>query len=510
MSIISIVGLRSGLRARRKTNHRAGVPVSALRRPYRETAIVGLGWAAMSILFLPAATSFQVAVVMIVAAGMMAGGAFCISPLPRAASMFVCLITLGTVVGLFVRGLGIWEVTLTALLASYATFMVRSTYWNFGMHLESWLQKFKLAEQAETLADQKEVISVLLKDFEASSSDYLWQTDIDGQFVAVSDQMAGLFGLSAETLSRLRIDDLLDPSDTQTPDIVTEIKTKLAERTGFSDRLISPRIKGENRWWNVSGKPVYRADKFNGFRGVISDVTEARIADARIAYLAHYDALTDLPNRAKFNETLERCLYRQQTTQKGFCMLTVDLDFFKLVNDEHGHDVGDRTLRRAADIMKNHVGDRGLVARTGGDEFSILLTDFSSRREVMALCDALLEDLDEPVEVAGHVLKIGASIGGAFCPDDADKASNLLKFSDLALYRAKTEGRANACYFEAAMDVEAQARRQLEQDLRHALRDGQFVLRYQPLIDTVTGKLKSCEALLRWQHPKRGLVSPDE
>ncbi|MEL7130127.1 MAG: EAL domain-containing protein, partial [Pseudomonadota bacterium] len=276
------------------------------------------------------------------------------------------------------------------------------------------------------------------------------------------------------------------------------------------DRLISPRIKGENRWWNVSGKPVYRADKFNGFRGVISDVTEARIADARIAYLAHYDALTDLPNRAKFNETLERCLYRQQTTQKGFCMLTVDLDFFKLVNDEHGHDVGDRTLRRAADIMKNHVGDRGLVARTGGDEFSILLTDFSSRREVMALCDALLEDLDEPVEVAGHVLKIGASIGGAFCPDDADTASNLLKFSDLALYRAKTEGRANACYFEAAMDVEAQARRQLEQDLRHALRDGQFVLRYQPLIDTVTGKLKSCEALLRWQHPKRGLVSPDE
>lgn len=241
---------------------------------------------------------------------------------------------------------------------------------------------------------------------------------------------------------------------------------------------------------------------------IVEDITERRKVEARIEHMARFDALTGLPNRTTFVERFERILERAAETPRA--VLFVDLDEFKQVNDTLGHPCGDALLCEVAARLRSSVRTTDIVARFGGDEFVVLQTHCENREDAAALAQRIVEDLSEAYEIEGHQIVIGASIGIAMTPQDGSNVDNLLKSADIALYRAKGDGRGVWRFFETEMDVMAQARRKLEMDLREALANNSFDVHYQPIVDVRTGKASFCEALVRWNHPQRGMISPAE
>ncbi|CAH2602437.1 EAL domain-containing protein [Rhodovastum atsumiense] len=255
------------------------------------------------------------------------------------------------------------------------------------------------------------------------------------------------------------------------------------------------------RWeYDETGQPL-------GALGVIIDVTERREAEAHIAHLARHDPLTGLPNRALFHERLQEALARAQRGE-GFAVLLIDLDRFKEVNDTLGHPVGDALLRAVTGRLLAELRETDTLARLGGDEFAIIQSDVAQPKATLPLARRLVEMLGHPFELDGHQVVIGSSIGIALAPVDGRDADRLVKAADLALYRAKEEGRGRWRFFEPGMDAHMQRRRALELDLRRALQAGEFALFYQPVVDAASRRISGLEALLRWQHPGRGLVLP--
>jgi diguanylate cyclase (GGDEF)-like protein len=232
--------------------------------------------------------------------------------------------------------------------------------------------------------------------------------------------------------------------------------------------------------------------------------------EKRITQLAFNDSLTGLPNRAFFRQHLDLELKQaERRGGRGLALLCVDLDNFKSVNDTLGHPAGDELLRAVAGRLGASVGD-AMVARLGGDEFTIILSHRDAHEAAGAVAGRLIAALAEPFEIRGHELTVGASVGIAMAPGDAADADTLLKHADLALYQAKGEGGGTYRFFESEMNARAQARHQLEADLRRAIGHGEFELYFQPLFDLETNRIGSFEALIRWNHPSRGLVAPDE
>jgi diguanylate cyclase (GGDEF)-like protein len=239
------------------------------------------------------------------------------------------------------------------------------------------------------------------------------------------------------------------------------------------------------------------------------DITERRRTQDKISHMARHDALTDLPNRNLFYEKIEELLSR--APQEGtFTVLSLDLDRFKSVNDTLGHPIGDKLLQAAAGRMRDCVRKTDVVARLGGDEFAILQPTLNQPTDATLLATRLIDAVGAPYQLDGHQVIVGISVGVAIAPADGTKPDQLMKNADLALYRCKADGGQTYRFFEADMDARMQERRALELDLRKALANGEFTLNYQPIVNIKTGKIISCEALIRWDQPKRGWVPPLE
>jgi len=223
--------------------------------------------------------------------------------------------------------------------------------------------------------------------------------------------------------------------------------------------------------------------------------------------MAHHDALTDLPNRLLFHERLNELLARVRRQGESLAVHCIDLDHFKSVNDTLGHPIGDELLKAVAQRLGQCLRDTDTVARLGGDEFAIVQFPLATPDDAGKLATTLIEVVSKPYEVRGHDFVVGASIGIALAPGD-DTADVLLRNADMALYRAKAEGRGAAHFFEPEMDRRIQARRMLELDLRKAFANGEFELFYQPLVNLHTNAVTGFEALLRWRHPERGMIAP--
>jgi diguanylate cyclase (GGDEF)-like protein len=246
-----------------------------------------------------------------------------------------------------------------------------------------------------------------------------------------------------------------------------------------------------------------------GWVAVHEDVTERRQSEARIAHLARHDQLTDLPNRVFFREELDDAVHHLRRG-RHFAVHCLDLDRFKGVNDSLGHPVGDALLRAVGDRLRNCVQTSDFVARLGGDEFAVIQVGVGRPEDCSNLASRIIDTISEPYSIDGHQVIVGASVGIALAPADGTSADQLLKNADLAMYRAKAEGRGAYRLFEPEMDALIQARRALELDLRHALSSNQLQLYYQPLVDTKLGAVTGLEALLRWFHPRLGEIPPSE
>ncbi|SHG17389.1 putative bifunctional diguanylate cyclase/phosphodiesterase [Bradyrhizobium erythrophlei] len=240
---------------------------------------------------------------------------------------------------------------------------------------------------------------------------------------------------------------------------------------------------------------------------LLEDITERRNAEARITHLARYDELTALPNRLNFRDEIERLLAVPREAEQLSALLFIDLDQFKQVNDTLGHPCGDQLLCAVADRLRNILRPEDFVARFGGDEFVVFQQNIKSNEDAANLARRIVDHLSERYKIDNHLVEIGASVGIAMTSPHVS-ADTLLKNADMALYRAKADGRGTYCFFRDEMAQTVEARRILELDLRKALAHEEFELFYQPLVNLKSGRIATCEALLRWNHPVRGTVSP--
>ncbi len=241
---------------------------------------------------------------------------------------------------------------------------------------------------------------------------------------------------------------------------------------------------------------------------ILEDVTERKRAQERIAHLARYDELTGLANRSQFRERINGMLTAVSKRDNHVTVHLIDLDRFKSVNDTLGHPIGDKLLKEVASRLSAVIGPADMITRFGGDEFVVLQPATVHRQDAKWLAERLAKALGDPFDIDGHRIDIGASIGIAMAPMDGVDADELLKKADMALYEAKNGGGGNHCFFACEMEEAVQVRRALELDLREALASQQFHLHFQPLVDLRTGRVTTCEALLRWMHPVRGNVPP--
>jgi diguanylate cyclase (GGDEF)-like protein len=285
----------------------------------------------------------------------------------------------------------------------------------------------------------------------------------------------------------------------------------------YCHRIIESVAKGEPFAWVVEasdGRFVHvlnRPIASGGWVATHEDVTERWRSEARIAHMARHDALTDLPNRVLFMEKMDESLARLTAAGTRFSVFIFDLDLFKAVNDSLGHPIGDLLLKSVAARLTELVGEPDTVGRLGGDEFAILqVVKHDARSEAAALAHRLITAIGTPYEIEGHPVVIGISLGIAVAPEDGTESSALLKHADLALYRAKSDGRNCFRFYESEMDAAVQLRRALEIDLRNGLARGEFELHYQTVMSAVTREPCGAEALVRWRHPRRGLIGPDQ
>jgi len=331
----------------------------------------------------------------------------------------------------------------------------------------------------------------------------------DSRYVLLNRAGEEYYGMPREQMLGKTPEQIFPPDVAR---VVSEQDRRVAD-TGapmlLEGHLLEIGVKGHDRLVNSrkllvrdgNGAPQYLV-------GVIEDVTERITNEARISHLAHHDALTDLPNRSAFNAALDERLERAQEASTGFAVLSLDLDRFKEVNDVFGHPVGDMLMRAAAERLAAEA-DGAFVARIGGDEFMILMPDGVCREEVLALGERLVEAIGRELEVDDYLSHVGLSIGIALYPDDGGDAATLLANADSALYRAKREGRGRVCFFESEMDRELRDRRLLLHDLRQAVEQNQLLVYFQPQA-RMDGEVIGFEALVRWDHPTRGFVPPDQ
>jgi diguanylate cyclase (GGDEF)-like protein len=349
-----------------------------------------------------------------------------------------------------------------------------------------------------------------IADFVAAASDLLWETDAQLRLVS------GLNSQSMETQEdgvSKQIRDKTVSEIFELSSIDDSIKSAhmadLTARRPFRGFTISmPGPDGKLVWLETSGNPMFdKNGKFLGYRGTSKDVTQRKEDEARIAFMARHDLLTNLPNRAILRERIDEEFVRA-ARGGSFAVLCLDLDDFKIVNDTLGHSAGDRLLQAVAVRLASCARAIDMVARQGGDEFTIIQTELERPEDADRFAQRIVTTISEPYDLDGSQVVIGVSIGVAVAPGDGSQSEQLLKNADIALYRAKSEDRGSYSFFEAGMDARLQARRALEAELRTAIRTGQFELFYQPLFDLQSEEITCLEALLRWRHPVRGIIAP--
>ncbi len=348
---------------------------------------------------------------------------------------------------------------------------------------------------------------MLLRDFEQSGQGWFWSTDRDGKITYISEAVAKALGTSVETLLGVQLQGLfvLERNDGDTGRTLPLV---LATRKTFTEVEVRAAVD-EEVWWAISGRPqLDAAGDFAGYFGNGKDVTVTRRSQHDASRLAMYDSLTGLANRHRMGTRLTATLTAYKAAKRCCALFMIDLDRFKQVNDTLGHPAGDELLKQVALRLKPALPENAEIGRLGGDEFQVMLPDIDDRGRLGEIARKVIDSLSQPYSVAGSRCVIGASVGVAIAPYDGVESEELVRSADLALYAAKGGGRGQFRFYSSELHREAERRRQIEEDLRDALARDQIGLKYQPIIDVTSNKVVGLEALMRWNHPEMGEISP--
>ncbi len=421
--------------------------------------------------------------------GMMGAGTMSYRTVYRASVAYLLAAAPGCLVGLAVIGTGPALASIGLLLCYIGVLLS-----NNRISARSFAESH---EHGRALESSSETIQLLLNDFAEQGSDWLIELGLGGRILNPCARLAEAAQRPIETLMGKRLPMLLDAGRA-----TDELDDHLAEGRPFRQHLVSLTINGERFWWSISARPTRSGEV--RFRGVVTDVTAQRRAEERISHMAHYDGLTDLPNRFSFTDAIGRALKR---SKGNVGLIYFDVDQFKAVNDTLGHPIGDKLLKAIADRLEADLSPGEVLARLGGDEFALMAPAASVGR-VNEIVERLQQAFVTPFSLGEHQILISASMGMACAPDHADDFEGLFRRADLALRTSKANGRNCATWFEPGMDDVAEERRLLEADLRRALVNGEFRLHYQPIVAAAAGNTLAYEALVRWAHPTRGTVMP--
>ncbi|MGE7993751.1 bifunctional diguanylate cyclase/phosphodiesterase [Pseudomonas sp. NPDC089554] len=340
-----------------------------------------------------------------------------------------------------------------------------------------------------------------------AASDWIWETDRHQHLTYLSQRFAKVTGYRVEDWLGQPLNQLLACDTTPlAPWLDSQTDSDPQQLANLRCSYRDP--GGQNRFCRISARAIVYDNKLTGFRGTASDITDEVAAHARIQHLSMHDALTGLANRNKLSRHLEQALLRGSDSPP-LTLLLLDLDNFKPINDSLGHAAGDTVLQEVATRLRDTTRDGDLVARLGGDEFVVVLGGMDNRSEIDRFCARLIELLQQPILHDEQPMYIGASIGVSQTRAQGFDAGELIRCADIALYQAKADGKNTWRYFSPEMSQQIQYRRQLENDLRRALKQEEFVLHYQPRYRLEDLSIVSVEALLRWQHPQEGMLAPD-
>nr|WP_082788190.1 GGDEF and EAL domain-containing protein [Sphingorhabdus sp. M41] len=432
---------------------------------------------------------------------LMVGSAMLLSNMPLSSILFISAAGAATIIGWLYIGsyhLALASLAIAVLLISGCLMTGRS-----------FIDR-RVAEAS--LSEKSEVVSLLLKEFEDTGADWLWQTDTSRRITHVSPRFAHAIGQPPEEIEgkpflQLVAGEAWDSGKFSTA--LHELADKLKRRDSFSNMLVPVQINGENRWWELSASPkLDDSGAFHGFRGVGSDITEQRESADKISHMARFDTLTRLPNRLQLTDAVIKAMQAAEKWNGRCGFMMIDLDRFKAVNDTLGHPVGDRLLARVSDRLRSIMTDNELCGRLGGDEFAIVIKEASDTQYMELLAKKIIDTLSRPYEVDQHTLYIGASVGTAIGPRDGRTVEMLMRSADLALYRSKDQGGGAFTHYEPQLHVQAEERRVMEIALRKALENDELSLNYQPVVSADSGGVVGFEALLRWTSPEFGIVSP--
>jgi diguanylate cyclase (GGDEF)-like protein len=353
----------------------------------------------------------------------------------------------------------------------------------------------------------------LLDDFEQAGFSWIWATDADAKLIYLSASAAEQLGVAAEALHDRPLTSLFE-IESELPGLQSSrpLNFQVAARNRIMEQVVrctATRPGREPIWWSLTALPKLDGEgNFLGYRGSAKDVSleySRKLEDSRAA---EYDSLTGLANRHRMNKRIDSYLAAFKSAKRSCACLLLDLDKFKAVNDTMGHPAGDQLLKQVAERLNNIIGKRGEIGRLGGDEFQIILPDVDDRGALGELAAKIVQIISQPYPIDGKQAIIGTSIGIGVAPFDGQDREELVRNTDLALYAAKNGGRGQYRFYSSDLKDEAAERAQMLDDLRLALDNGEVDLFYQPVVRTADNMVVGCEALMRWEHPERGPISP--